>query len=114
MHFPSSHPSISSIFLRVADKAIILIEGLIIFARVMADSSVGPLLYSPIMWNSSIINVSTSRRVSHEKRVNASNDSKTITDKSELDGCLPTLIPCSSNALNSWTFSFCIDKSGAA
>ena len=93
-------------FLRVAERAIILMEGLIILALVMAASNVGPLVYSPIIWNSSIIKVSTSRRVSHENRVRASNDSKTITDKSALDGCLPTLIPCSSNALNSCTFSF--------
>ena len=93
-------------FFKVAERAIILKLGLIILALVIADSSVGPLEYSPIIWNSSIISVSTSRSTFQENLVSASNDSKTITDKSELEGCLPTLIPCSSNALNSFTFSF--------
>ena len=101
-------------FLSVADKAIILMEGLIILALVIAASRVGPREYSPIMWNSSMINVSTSRKLSHENLVSASNDSKTMTDRSALPGCFPTLIPCSSNALNSFTFSFCIERSGAA
>ena len=101
-------------FLKVADKAIILIEGLIILALVIAASRVGPLVNSPIIWNSSIIRVSTSRKLSQENLVSASNDSKTMTDKSALDGCLPTLMPWVSNALNSFTFSFCIDKRGAA
>ena len=93
-------------FFKVAERAIILKLGLIILALVIADSNVGPLEYSPIIWNSSIISVSTSRSTFQENLVSASNDSKTITDKSELDGCLPTLIPCSSKALNSFTFSF--------
>ena len=61
-----------------------------------------------------MINVSTSLSASHENLVSASNDSKTMTDKSALDGCFPTFIPCSSNALNSFTFSFCIESNGAA
>ena len=80
--------------------------GLMTFALVMAASSVGPLVNSPIMWNSSMIKVSTSRKASHENLVRASNDSKTMTDKSALEGCFPTVMPCSSNALNSFTFSF--------
>ena len=92
----------------------ILKLGLIIFALVIAHSIVGPLVNSPIIWNSSMINVSTSLKASHENLVNASNDSKTITDKSEDDGCFPTLIPNSSNFLNSLTFSFWIERRGAA
>ena len=88
--------------------------GFMILALVIAASSVGPLVYSPIMWNSSMIRVSTSLSIFQENLVSASNDSKTMTDKSALEGCLPTLIPCSSNALNSFTFSFWIERSGAA
>ena len=92
----------------------ILKLGFIILALVIAHSIVGPLEYSPIIWNSSMMIVSTSLKTSHENLVNASNDSKTMIDKSAEDGCLPTLIPCSSNFLNSFTFSFCIEISGAA
>ena len=42
------------------------------------------------------------------------NDSKIITDKSELLGCFPTLNPNSSNFLNSLYFSFCNEIRGTA
>ena len=101
-------------FSKVADNAMTLRFGLIILALVIAHSIVGPLENSPIIWNSSMMIVSTSLRVSHEKRVRASNDSKTITDKSADPGCFPTEMPCSSNFLNSFTFSFWIEMRGAA